>query len=151
MPVSASPEESFAAIESIGGGTGWYGTDWFWQLRGLLDRLRGGEGLRRGRRDPDNVRVGDAIDFWRVERVEPGRRLLLRAEMKLPGRLWLQFEVKGDHNGGQVRQTTVFDPAGYLGLLYWYLLFGLHRRVFGAMLRGLNRASASGRAAVARP
>ncbi|HEY3727431.1 MAG TPA: DUF2867 domain-containing protein [Solirubrobacteraceae bacterium] len=91
--------------------------------------------------DPNTLRFGDTIDFWRVERFEPGLRLLLRAEVKLPGRLWLQFEVKGDPGAVQVRQTTVFDPAGYVGLLYWYLLFGLHQRVFGAMLRGLHRAA----------
>jgi uncharacterized protein YbjT (DUF2867 family) len=134
-------EEAFAPIQRIGGPTGWYAADWFWRLRGLLDRLRGGEGLRRGRRDPHDLQIGDTIDFWRVERLEPGRRLLLAAEMKIPGRLWLQFDVEADDGGSKIRQTTVFDPAGYVGRLYWYLLYPVHHRIFGAMLRGLRRAS----------
>jgi Protein of unknown function (DUF2867) len=137
--VPGPPEEAFAPIQRIGGSTGWYAVDWFWRLRGGLDWLRGGVGLRRGRRDPHDLRVGDPIDFWRVERLDPGRRLLLAAEMRLPGRLWLQFELDGDDSGTQVRQTTVFDPAGYVGLAYWYLLYPLHRRIFEAMLQGLDR------------
>jgi uncharacterized protein YbjT (DUF2867 family) len=134
-------DQAFVPIQEIGGRTGWYALDWFWRLRGLLDKLRGGVGLRRGRRDPHDLRVGDAIDFWRVERLEPGRRLLLAAEMKLPGRLWLELEVEPEDDGSRIRQTTVFDPAGYVGLAYWYLLYPAHRRVFGAMLRGLRRAA----------
>lgn len=84
------------------------------------------------------------IDFWRVSRLEPGRRLLLAAEMKMPGRLWLQFDVKADADGTEIRQTTVFDPAGYVGLVYWYVLYPVHHRIFGAMLRGLRRASLAG-------
>lgn len=140
VQVRGRAEEAFAPIQRIGGLTGWYGVDWFWRLRGALDRLRGGEGQRRGRRDPHNLRVGDKVDFWSVERFEPGRRLLLAAEMKLPGRLWLQFDLESDEEGTQIRQTTVFDPAGYVGLLYWYLLYPVHHRIFGAMLRGLRRA-----------
>jgi len=138
--VSGSPVEVFAPIQRIGGPTGWYGVDWFWQLRGLLDRLRGGEGMRRGRRDPDDLDAGDTIDFWRVERIEPGRRLLLAAEMKLPGRLWLQFDVASHGNTTEIRQTTVFDPAGYIGLAYWYMLYPVHHTIFAAMLRGVRRA-----------
>jgi uncharacterized protein YbjT (DUF2867 family) len=139
--VSGGREDAFAPIQRLGGPTGWYGVDWFWRLRGLLDRCRGGEGLRRGRRDPLDLRVGDRIDFWRVERVEPARRLLLVAEMKLPGRLWLQYEIADAVGGTQIRQTTVFDPAGYVGVLYWYLLYPVHQRVFGAILRGLSGAT----------
>ena len=142
--VGGRAEEVFAPIQRIGGPTGWYAVDWFWRLRGLLDRLRGGEGLRRGRRDPRDLQVGDTIDFWRVMRLEPGRRLLLAAEMKMPGRLWLQFDVEADDDGTQIRQTTVFDPAGYVGLVYWYLLYPIHHGIFGAMLRGLRRASLAG-------
>jgi uncharacterized protein YbjT (DUF2867 family) len=142
MPVPPRSADAFDPIQRIGGPTGWYAVDWFWRLRGSLDRLRGGEGLRRGRRDPHDLRVGDTIDFWRVERLEPGRRLLLAAEMKIPGRLWLEFEVEAVGGGTQIRQTTLFDPAGYVGLLYWYLLYPVHRGIFGAMLRGLRRASA---------
>jgi uncharacterized protein YbjT (DUF2867 family) len=141
LVVSASPGEVFAPIQRIGGPTGWYGVDWFWRLRGLFDELRGGEGMRRGRRDPDNLDVGDMIDFWRVERIEAGRRLLLAAEMKLPGRLWLEFDVEANGRRTVIRQTTVFDPAGYLGLAYWYMLYPVHHTIFATMLRGLRRVS----------
>jgi len=139
--VRVRADEAFAPIQRIGGPTGWYGVDWFWSMRGLLDGLHGGNGLRRGRRDPEQLRIGDAIDFWRVERLEPGRRLLLAAEMRIPGRLWLQFDVEDDDGSAEIRQTTVFDPAGYVGLLYWYLFYPVHHGIFGAMLRGLRRAS----------
>ena len=142
MSVSGGPDEAFAPIQRIGGATGWYSVGWFWRLRGLLDRLRGGEGFRRGRRDPQELRVGDRVDFWRVERLEQGRKLLLAAEMKLPGRLWLQFEVCRRGGQTEIRQTTIFDPSGFIGLLYWYLLYPVHHGIFGAMLRGLVRASA---------
>jgi uncharacterized protein YbjT (DUF2867 family) len=132
---------AFRPIERIGGETGWYATDWFWLLRGLLDRLRGGVGLRRGRRDPRRVRVGDAVDFWRVEQVEPGHLLRLCAEMKMPGRLWLQFEVDESGPRTMLRQTTIFDPAGYVGRAYWYLLYPVHRWVFARMLRGISGAA----------
>jgi uncharacterized protein YbjT (DUF2867 family) len=136
--VRGPAEDAFAPIQRIGGAAGWYGIDWFWRLRGLLDRCRGGDGLRRGRRDPLDLRVGDRIDFWRVERLEPERQLLLAAEMKMPGRLWLQYDIEDDADGYRIRQTTVFDPAGYVGVLYWYLLYPIHHRVFGAILRGLT-------------
>lgn len=143
-PVHVPPHEVFASIQRIGGQTGWYGADWFWRLRGWLDKLCGGDGMRRGRRDPHAIRVGDRIDFWRVERFEPARRLLLVAEMKIPGRLWLQFDVEGDERRTELRQTTVFDPAGVVGLVYWYLLYPVHRTIFQAMLHGLNRSTHSG-------
>jgi uncharacterized protein YbjT (DUF2867 family) len=143
-PVHVSPHAAFAAIQRIGGQTGWYGTDWFWRVRGWLDKRCGGDGMRRGRRDPHAITVGDRIDFWRVERVEPARRLLLVAEMKIPGRLWLQFDVEGDDRRTELRQTTVFDPAGSVGLVYWYLLYPVHRTIFRAMLHGLNRATHAG-------
>jgi uncharacterized protein YbjT (DUF2867 family) len=138
--VGRTPDEAFAPIQRIGGTTGWYAANWFWRLRGLLDTLRGGVGLRRGRRDPDDLRAGDTVDFWRVERVESGRLLRLAAEMKIPGRLWLQFEVDSADHDSVVRQTTVFDPAGYVGLAYWYLLYPIHHRVFSRMLLGIQRA-----------
>ncbi len=139
--VRIGAEDAFALIQRIGGTTGWYTVDWFWRLRGWLDRLRGGDGLRRGRRDPHELQVGDPVDFWRVERHEPGRRLLLCAEMKLPGRLWLQFEVESHDDNAHIRQTTVFDPAGFIGRIYWYLAYPVHHGIFAAMLRGLARAS----------
>lgn len=139
--VDRPPECAFEPVQRIGGETGWYANNGFWTLRGLLDTLRGGVGLRRGRRDPVDLRVGDTVDFWRVERVEQNRLLRLAAEMKIPGRLWLQFEVGPDRNGGtHIRQTTVFDPAGYVGLAYWYLLCPVHHVVFSQMLRGVARA-----------
>jgi uncharacterized protein YbjT (DUF2867 family) len=141
LSVAGQPEDAFAPIQRIGGTTGWYSANWFWRLRGLLDTLRGGVGLRRGRRDPNDLRVGDTVDFWRVEGLEPGRLLRLAAEMKIPGRLWLQFEVDPMEHCSVVRQTTVFDPAGYLGLAYWYLLYPIHHRVFSRMLRGVQRAA----------
>jgi hypothetical protein len=141
--VPASPEEAFAPIQRIGGKRGWYAADWFWWVRGLLDKLHGGGGLRRGRRHPHDLHVGDPVDFWRVERIHSDRRLLLAAEMKMPGRLWLQFDVRGTSRGTEIRQTTVFDPAGYAGLAYWYLLYPVHRAIFRAMLRGLQRMTQS--------
>lgn len=141
--VDATVADAFGSIQRIGGETGWYAGNWFWRARGLLDTLRGGVGFRRGRRDPVDLRVGDTIDFWRVETFEAGRRLRLAAEMKIPGRLWLQFEIDpGDAGEVQIRQTTVFDPAGYLGLGYWYVLCPVHQLVFGRMLRGIARAVA---------
>lgn len=137
-------DHAFEPIRRIGGGTGWYAGDWFWRLRGLLDTIRGGVGLRRGRRDPVDLRAGDTVDFWRVERFEANRLLRLAAEMKLPGRLWLQFEVEPDANGGsRIRQTTVFDPAGCIGLAYWYLLCPVHQLVFTSMLHGIRGAVAA--------
>jgi uncharacterized protein YbjT (DUF2867 family) len=136
-------DDAFVPIQRIGGTTGWYASDRFWALRGRLDRIRGGVGLRRGRRDPHDLRAGDTVDFWRVEQLEPGRLLRLVAEMRIPGRLWLQFEVYRRGEETVVRQTTVFDPAGWVGLAYWYLLYPVHRRVFGRMLRGIKRTMQS--------
>ena len=146
LSVTGPPEQVFEPIKRIGGQTGWYAADWFWKVRGLLDTLRGGVGLRRGRRDPVDLRVGDTVDFWRVERFESNRLLRLSAEMKIPGRLWLQFELDPDGDGAsQIRETTVFDPAGYAGLIYWYLFSPVHHLVFGCMLRGIVRAAGTWR------
>ena len=144
--VHRSPASAFDPISRIGGRTGWYAIGWFWNARGLLDTLRGGVGLRRGRRDHVDLRVGDAVDFWRVERFEQDRLVRLAAEMKIPGRLWLQFEVRPAGTGGaHIRQTTVFDPAGYVGIAYWYLFSPVHHLVFGRMLRGIARKLATTR------
>jgi uncharacterized protein YbjT (DUF2867 family) len=141
LRVQGTSKDAFEPIRRIGGEQGWYAGDWFWRARGLLDTLRGGVGLRRGRRDPIDLRVGDTIDFWRVETLEPCRRLRLLAEMKIPGRLWLEFEIDPHARGGvQLRQTTVFDPAGYIGLAYWYFFSPVHQLVFGRMLRGIGRS-----------
>ena len=139
--VSAGVPEAFAAIRRIGGSTGWYYGNWLWRLRGFIDLLFGGVGMRRGRRHPNELAIGDTVDFWRVEAYEAGRRLRLVAEMKLPGRAWLEFEVQPDGDGAMIRQTAVFDPVGLLGLLYWYGVYPLHARVFAGMLRGMARAA----------
>jgi uncharacterized protein YbjT (DUF2867 family) len=145
-PVAAAPAAVFAGVERIGGATGWYYANWLWTLRGWLDLLLGGVGMRRGRRDPQHVRVGDTLDCWRVECIEPGKRLRLAAEMKLPGRAWLEFEVQPLAGGSRLRQTATFDPLGLGGLAYWYGVWPLHQLVFAGMLRGIARAAAeSGR------
>jgi len=138
--VSFSPPVAFGPIEHLGGKTGWYYGDWLWRVRGLLDLLFGGAGMRRGRRDPDRLLAGDTLDFWRVEDIQTDSLLRLAAEMRLPGRAWLQFEVKLDGAGSLVRQTAIFDPAGLLGQLYWYLLYPVHQLVFAGMLRGIVNA-----------
>jgi uncharacterized protein YbjT (DUF2867 family) len=138
--VSTSPIKVFKMVCRLGGRNGWLYLNWAWKLRGWLDRLIGGVGLRRGRRDSETIRIGDAIDFWRVEAVEPDRRLLLRAEMKLPGRAWLQFEVHPfDQGQSRLVQTAFFDPKGLSGLVYWYLLYPIHRIIFAGMIRNLAR------------
>ena len=141
VAVDVPPEQAFAPIRRIGGQTGWYYGDWLWSLRGFLDLLVGGVGVRRGRRDADKLRVGDPIDFWRVELYEPPRCLRLHAEMKLPGRAWLEFEVTPCEQGSSIRQTAIFDPLGLLGLIYWYGIYPLHQCVFAGMLRNLARAA----------
>lgn len=136
--VAAAPADAFAPIRRIGGRQGWYFGRLLWQVRGLLDLLAGGVGMRRGRRDPNELRPGDPLDCWRVEACEPDRLLRLAAEMRLPGRAWLQFEVTPLPGGRcEVRQTAVFDPAGLAGRLYWYALYPLHALVFRGMLRGI--------------
>ena len=138
--VNCQPCAAFQPIRRIGGDTGWYYGAWLWKLRGFLDLLAGGAGMRRGRRHPDRLSVGDVLDCWRVEAIEPNRRLRLVAEMRLPGRAWLEFEVEGDGESSAIRQTAVFDPAGLLGLAYWYAVYPLHQLVFDGMLRGIAAA-----------
>ncbi|MFO1518343.1 MAG: DUF2867 domain-containing protein [bacterium] len=135
LSVPVPPEDAFRPIQRIGGKTGWYYADFLWRIRGFLDRLAGGVGLRRGRRDSEDLSPGDALDFWRVEVFEPPHRLLLQAEMKLPGRAWLEFEVEKSGQGSLLRQTALFDPVGLRGLLYWYLLYPLHQIIFAGMLK----------------
>lgn len=152
--VPVAPAAAFQPIERIGGTVGWYYGSWLWRARGLLDLVAGGAGLRRGRRDPHTLLPGDTVDFWRVETVERGRLLRLRAEMKLPGRAWLQFEVTPRDGHSVIRQTAIFEPRGLSGLAYWYGIYPLHRFVFAGMLRGIARAAGSGSSperAAARP
>ncbi len=134
---AVSASWAFTAIQRIGGVRGWYFATWLWRLRGLIDLLLGGVGMRRGRPHPVEVRPGDALDFWRVQAFEAGRLLRLRAEMKLPGRAWLQFEVEPAAGGSRVTQTAVFDPLGLGGLVYWYGLYPVHWLIFRGMLQGI--------------
>jgi uncharacterized protein YbjT (DUF2867 family) len=143
VSVPVPPAVAFTTIQRIGGSTGWYAFNWLWQLRGFLDLLMGGVGMRRGRPPRTDLRVGDSLDFWRVEAVEPDHRLRLVAEMKLPGRGWLEFEVTGSGNTSLIRQTAIFDPVGLAGLAYWYALYPLHQLVFRGMLRGIARAASA--------
>ncbi len=137
--VPCPPAQAFLPIARIGGASGWYWGDSLWRARGFLDLLAGGVGLRRGRRDPERPVAGDTIDFWRVEAIESDHLLRLRAEMRLPGRAWLQFEVDPVEAGARIRQTAIFDPAGLPGLLYWYGLYPLHTLIFRGMLEGIRR------------
>ncbi len=133
--VAASPAAVSAVFSGIGGARGWFSMDWAWQLRGALDRMIGGVGLRRGRRDPDHLRVGDALDFWRVEAVEPDHLLRLRAEMIVPGQAWLQFQVTARDDGQSVlTQTAFFAPKGLLGWAYWYALYPFHAFIFDGVI-----------------
>ncbi|WP_217915522.1 SDR family oxidoreductase [Miltoncostaea marina] len=139
----APPAAAFAAIRRIGGATGWYYADALWRLRGLLDLPFGGAGIRRGRRDPERLLPGDTVDAWRVEAIEEDRLLRLAAEMRVPGRAWLQWEVEPAPGGSRIHQTAVFDPAGILGRLYWYAVWPFHGFVFCGMVRGIARAAAA--------
>ncbi len=141
--IDSSAEDVFRTVTGIGGERGWPYMNWVWRLRGMFDRLVGGVGFRRGRRHPDEVRVGDALDFFRVEAVEPGRLLRLRVEMKLPGRAWLQFEVQPKDDQALLVQTTFFAPKGFIGFMYWYLSYPIHALVFSGMLRALAFCSQS--------
>lgn len=140
VEVGAEPGHVFDAACLIGGGHGYYAADWLWRLRGILDRLVGGPGLRRGRRDPRQVRYGESLDFWRVTGVERGKLLELRAEMRLPGDATLSFEIapNGEHRS-TLTQTARFKPKGLLGLVYWYSVVPLHKVVFRGMQRGIAR------------
>jgi uncharacterized protein YbjT (DUF2867 family) len=140
--VSAPFEKVFAVIEGIGGKNGWYYAQALWKFRGWIDLLLGGVGMRRGRRDPEHLLPGDTVDCWRVETLERGTLLRLFAEMKLPGRAWLQFEVRPNGPGSVVTQTAIFDPAGIFGTLYWYALYPAHELVFGGMLKAIVKKAA---------
>jgi len=129
--------EIWKTIESIGGEHGWYGSDFLWWVRGLLDRIFGGAGLRRGRRDPDHLRVGDSLDFWRVERIESESVLRLYAEMILPGKAWLEFRVSEVAGKTHIVQEATFTPRGLGGQLYWYSVLPFHTFVFPTMLRNI--------------
>ena len=143
IEVKATKEAVFRAICRIGGGHGWYAADWLWKARGAMDRMVGGPGLRRGRRDAQRVFCGEALDFWRVTEVEQDRKLKLRAEMKLPGKAMLEFDLEplAENGGCRLVQTARFQSKGLVGILYWYTVLPLHGIVFSGMLKGIKRAA----------
>jgi hypothetical protein len=140
--VAVSEGRVFAEVERLGGSAGWPAANYLWRLRGLIDRLVGGIGMRFGRRDRARLRVGDAVDFWRVEALERPRLLRLRADMRLPGHAWLEYEVEPTPEGSRLIQTAYFVPHGVAGFLYWYLLLPIHVPIFRRMVGAIaERAS----------
>ena len=141
--IGAPASAVYGVLDRLGGRAGWYGPDWLWHLRGTLDHLVGGPGLRRGRRDAERLSYGDAVDFWRVTSADTDRRLILRAEMRLPGTATLEFAIEPVRDTGASRliQTARFRPRGLWGLVYWHLARPLHDIVFGRMLDGIRRAA----------
>ncbi|MDI6097803.1 SDR family oxidoreductase [Actinoplanes sp. NEAU-A12] len=141
-PVTAPADRLWRVIEGVGGENGWYSFPLAWSVRGWLDRLAGGVGLRRGRRDQHRLRVGEALDWWRVEEIEPGSLLRLRAEMRVPGRAWLEMRAETDGDGRSVyRQRAVFLPRGLAGHLYWAAVLPFHGIVFNGMARNITRTA----------
>ena len=137
--VAADAGAVYQSFSELGGARGWLYMDWAWQLRGMVDRLFGGVGMRRGRRDPVSLRVGDSLDFWRVEAVESGRMIRLRAEMRVPGRAWLEFKSLPQPDGQTLlTQTAFFEPKGLFGLLYWYALYPVHALIFSGLIRRIG-------------
>ena len=142
--ITAPPAAAYRAFTGLGGERGWLYFNWVWRLRGMVDRVVGGVGSRRGRRDANEVRVGDALDYWRVEAVERDRFLLLRAEIKVPGRAWLQFKaIPIDGGRSRLVQTAFFAPKGLFGLLYWYALYPIHSLIFSGLIRKLSQRAAA--------
>ena len=142
--VPAGAREAFAPIRRIGGRSGWYFGNGLWKIRGLLDLMMGGVGMRRGRPDSETPFPGTTLDFWRVECYEPGRRLRLVAEMRVPGRAWLEFRAEPDGASTVIRQLAQFEPRGLGGLFYWYLLCPIHALMFRGMLRRIAAAGCEG-------
>ena len=142
--VNADPQRVYDTFSSLGGDRGWLVWDWAWRLRGALDRVAGGPGLRRGRRHPDELLPGEALDFWRVETADPPRLLRLRAEMKVPGTAWLEWDAIPENGGTRLVQTALFAPRGLLGVVYWYSLYPVHRFIFSDMVRAIARAADHG-------
>lgn len=143
VSINAHPSSVFAAVCRIGGGNGWYAGDVLWRIRGWMDTLVGGPGLRRGRRNSEQVEFGEALDFWRVVGLDREKSLSLLAEMKLPGQAMLNFQLEpeGDSEQTKLTMTARFRPKGLLGILYWYAVLPLHNIVFGGMLRGIRRTA----------
>jgi hypothetical protein len=142
--VSVPPVRAFEPVRRLGGATGWYFGNLLWKARGWVDRRLGGVGMHRGRRDADCCAVGDVIDSWTVEAYEPDRRLRLSADLKLPGRGWLDFEVTPlDGGRSLIRQTATFDPRGLLGSAYWYAIYPVHALIFRGLLRRIAQRAES--------
>jgi uncharacterized protein YbjT (DUF2867 family) len=141
VQVPVRPEAVLEVVSSLGGDRGWLVWEWAWKLRGRLDRMFGGPGLRRGRRHPTEVLPGEAVDFWRVEAVDPTSHLRLRAEMKVPGRAWLEWQVREDPGGSRLIQRALFAPSGICGLVYWHGLYPIHRVIFNDLINAIARAA----------
>lgn len=141
IEIDATPEQVFRAVCKVGGGHGWYAGDLLWRIRGWMDTLVGGPGLRRGRRDPEKIEFGESLDFWRVIGIEQNKSLVLRAEMKLPGTANLEFDLTPKGEKTSLQMTAVFKPKGLFGLAYWYAVLPLHHFVFSGMLNGICRAA----------
>jgi uncharacterized protein YbjT (DUF2867 family) len=140
LEINATTSDAYRAFTSLGGQQGWLYANWAWRLRGIFDRMIGGVGFRRGRRNHHDLRVGDALDFWRVEQLDPNRQMLLRAEMIVPGRAWLQFEASPlDSGKTYLQQTAFFAPKGLSGLLYWYALYPIHAWIFSGLIRSVSK------------
>lgn len=137
---TVDPEKVFHVIAAIGGNNGWYYADWIWKLRGFIDKQLGGVGHRRGRRHPTKLAVGDALDFWRVEKIKENEYLLLHAEMKVFGKAWLEFKIEDAQNRG-LKQTALYYPRGLLGYIYWYSLYPIHLVIFNGLIRSIIRKS----------
>lgn len=153
IEIQSDSAQVFDAVCRVGGGNGYYAADWLWRLRGFMDRMVGGPGLRRGRRHPRELAVGDALDFWRVVEVQKPTRLSLIAEMKLPGVARMDLLIEEDGQPGAAKRTRLvqharFKPKGLLGLMYWYTVLPLHHIVFGAMLRGIRNYAENQRTSV---
>jgi uncharacterized protein YbjT (DUF2867 family) len=147
----ASAENLFRVVASLGGENGWLFANWLWRFRGFLDKQLGGVGLRRGRRHASEISVGEALDFWRVEDVEFERRLLLRAEMKVPGRAWLEYQIEPTASGARLTQTAKYYPKGLIGLLYWFLLYPVHRIMFYGLAQRIVQKALSAKPATREP
>ncbi|MEO6318546.1 MAG: SDR family oxidoreductase, partial [Acidimicrobiales bacterium] len=141
---AAAPEQVFATVTGIGGQRGWYVAEWMWAVRGSVDVLLGGVGMRRGRRHPDDLQVGEALDFWRVETIEAPTLLRLRAEMLTPGEAWLEWRIEPDGDGSVLHQKALFHPKGLLGRLYWYGLIPFHAIIFRRLCQRLADAAGEG-------
>ena len=144
LTIEKDPDRVWQNVWHIGGDRGWYYANFLWQMRGFVDKISGGVGLRRGRRSPVDLKVGDALDFWRVLLADrPKKRLLLYAEMKLPGEAWLEFKIKEEAGQSKLMQTATFRPLGVWGRIYWYLMMPFHFFIFSRMVRNLASFKAS--------